>query len=102
MPRKSTASLSSACLPAGFTTDLSKSNSESAESEMRATRRAEAVSAYLVQSGGVEANKIAATGLDEAKPVTKPGDCKGDKPTPELIACLQPDRRVEVEVTGTR
>jgi OmpA-OmpF porin, OOP family len=66
------------------------------------TRRAEAVSAYLVQSGGVEANKIAATGLDEAKPVTKPGDCKGDKPTPELIACLQPDRRVEVEVTGTR
>jgi OmpA-OmpF porin, OOP family len=66
------------------------------------TRRAEAVSAYLVQSGGVEANKIAATGLDEAKPVTKPGDCKGDKPTPELIACLQPDRRVEVDVTGTR
>jgi hypothetical protein len=31
--------------------------------------------------------------------VTKPGECRGDKPTRELIACLQPDRRVEVEVS---
>jgi OOP family OmpA-OmpF porin len=34
--------------------------------------------------------------------VTKPGDCVGQKPTPKLVACLQPDRRVEVEVSGTR
>ena len=65
-------------------------------------RRAQAVSAYMVQSGGVAAGKIAARGVDGSNPVTQPGDCKGSKPTPALIACLQPDRRVDVEVTGTR
>jgi OmpA-OmpF porin, OOP family len=65
-------------------------------------RRAQAVSAYLVQSGGVPSAKISARGVDGANPVTQPGDCKGSKRTPALIACLQPDRRVEVEVTGTR
>lgn len=64
------------------------------------SRRADAVSAYLVESAGVASNKIAAQGVSGANPVTKPGDCKGNKPTAKLIACLQPDRRVEVEVTG--
>jgi len=66
------------------------------------TRRADAVSAYLVQAGAVPADKITATGVDGENPVTQAGDCKGNKPTPALIACLQPDRRVEVEVTGTK
>lgn len=66
------------------------------------TRRAEAVSAYLAQSGGIPAAKISARGVDGADPVTRPGDCKGSKPTAALIACLQPDRRVEVDVSGTR
>ena len=66
------------------------------------TRRAEAVSAYLVESAGIPAGKIASKGVDGANPVTKPGECKGNKVTPQLIACLQPDRRVEVEVSGTR
>lgn len=66
------------------------------------TRRAEAVSSYLVTSGGIPAAKIMAKGVDGADPVTKPGDCVGKKVTPKLIACLQPDRRVDIEVTGTR
>lgn len=66
------------------------------------SRRADAVSAYLTQSGGIPAAKIAAKGVNGADPVTKPGDCKGNKPTPKLIACLQPDRRVDVVVTGTK
>lgn len=66
------------------------------------SRRADAVSAYLVQSGGVPSGKIAAKGVDGADPVTKPGDCKGSKATKALIACLQPDRRVEVEVSATK
>jgi OOP family OmpA-OmpF porin len=66
------------------------------------SRRAVAVSDYLVQSGGVPAAKIAAKGQGEANPVTQRGDCKGAAPTQPLIACLQPDRRVEVEVSGTR
>nr|MDP2192313.1 outer membrane beta-barrel protein [Rhodoferax sp.] len=66
------------------------------------TRRAEAVNNYLVSSAGIPAGKIAAKGVDGADPVTKPGDCVGKKATKALIACLQPDRRVEIEVAGTR
>ena len=66
------------------------------------TRRAETVKAYLVRSGDIDATKISATGKGETEPVTKPEDCKGSKPNPKLIACLQGDRRVDVEVTGTR
>ena len=65
-------------------------------------QRAEAVKAYLVESAGISANKIEATGVDGAEPVTQPGECKGKKVTPELKACLAPDRRVEVEVVATR
>jgi OOP family OmpA-OmpF porin len=66
------------------------------------TRRAEAVKTYLVESAGIPAGKIAARGTDGSDPVTKPGECKGAKASKALIACLQPDRRVEVEVSGTR
>ena len=66
------------------------------------TQRAEAVASYLVSSAGIPAGKISAKGVNGADPVTKPGDCVGTKVTPALIACLQPDRRVDIEVTGQR
>ena len=65
-------------------------------------QRAESVKSYLVAPGGIEAAKISAVGKGESDPVTKPGQCKGNKPTPKLIACLQPDRRVDVDVSATR
>jgi OOP family OmpA-OmpF porin len=65
-------------------------------------RRAEAVKAYLVEKDGIPADKVTAEGADGSNPVTKPDDCKGNRQTPALIACLQPDRRVEVEVNGTQ
>ena len=65
------------------------------------TQRAEAVKSYLISTGGVAANKISAAGKGETMPVTKPGDCRGNKRTAALVACLQPDRRVDVEMTGT-
>ena len=64
--------------------------------------RAETVKAYLVESAGIPSDKITAKGVDGADPVTKPGECKGKKATKKLIACLAPDRRVEIEVAATR
>ena len=64
-------------------------------------RRAEAVKAYMVESTGIPSDKITAKGMGKSEPVTKPGECKGKK-SKKLIACLAPDRRVEVEVTATR
>jgi OmpA-OmpF porin, OOP family len=65
-------------------------------------RRAETVKAYLVVNTAIDSAKISTVGKGESTPVTKLEDCKGNKPTVKLIACLQPDRRVVVEVTGTR
>ena len=65
-------------------------------------QRANAVKSYLTVAGQVDANKIRALGKGESQPVTRPGDCKGSQQTAKLIACLQPDRRVDIEVTGSR
>ncbi|CCD40421.1 Outer membrane protein A precursor [Candidatus Paraburkholderia kirkii UZHbot1] len=61
-------------------------------------RRAQAVKAYLV-SKGIEANRIYTEGKGKRDPVTK-NNCH-QKNRKQLIACLAPDRRVEVEVLGT-
>ncbi|MEB0136667.1 OmpA family protein [Actimicrobium sp. CCC2.4] len=66
------------------------------------SRRADAVKNELVTAAGIPAKRITTSGINGAEPVTKPGDCVGTRTTPALIACLQPDRRVEVEVSGTR
>jgi OOP family OmpA-OmpF porin len=63
-------------------------------------RRADTVRQYFIAQGRFEPAKLVATGKGETAPVTLPGDCKGSAPTPALIACLQPDRRVVVEVSG--
>ncbi|CAD86460.1 MULTISPECIES: OmpA family protein [Nitrosomonas] len=63
-------------------------------------KRAEAVKSYLV-SKGIGSDRIFTDGKGEANPVT--GDsCHGTKATRALIDCLAPDRRVEIEVAGTR
>ncbi len=59
------------------------------------------VKTYLVNEKGIAADKVFTDGKGEANPVT--GDtCKGNKKTKALVACLQPDRRVEVEIAGTK
>lgn len=63
-------------------------------------QRAQSVRDYLVKKMGISETKITAVGKDGENPVTG-SECKGSKPTKELIACLQPDRRVVVEVTAT-
>lgn len=64
--------------------------------------RANSVKDYLVTNGKIDPTKISAVGKGESAPVTKMEDCSDKLPRAQLITCLQPDRRVEVEVTGTR
>jgi len=63
-------------------------------------RRAASVKSYLV-SKGVEANRVYTEGKGEKQPVTQPGQCPGAK-SAKVIACLQPDRRVDIELIGTK
>lgn len=65
-------------------------------------QRAEAVKAYLVGTGKIDGMKVTAVGKSESEPVTRPADCKGERVSAALIACLQADRRVEVELSGQR
>jgi len=60
-------------------------------------RRADSVKAYLV-SKGIAASRIYTEGKGKRQPVK---ECKGDKKTKELIACLEPNRRVESEAVGS-
>lgn len=64
--------------------------------------RAASVKDYLVIHGRIDPARISATGLSERQPVTAVADCPDSLSRARLIDCLQPDRRVEIEVTGTR
>ena len=64
--------------------------------------RASTVKDYLVTRGKLDPSKINAVGKGEGSPVTQAGDCPDKQSRASLIACLQPDRRVEVEVNATR
>jgi OOP family OmpA-OmpF porin len=67
-------------------------------------RRAEAIKAYLV-SKGVAANRVYTEGKGETQPVTA-GKCKSmgkeHRSNKKMVDCLQPDRRTEIEVIGSR
>ncbi len=63
-------------------------------------KRATSVKNYLV-SKGLEPNRVYTEGKGKKHPVTKPDQCKG-KLSKKVVACLQPDRRVEIEVIGTK
>ena len=63
-------------------------------------RRADSVANYLVAKG-VPAQNISAVGHGKANPVTG-STCDAVKGRKALIACLAPDRRVEIAVNGTK
>jgi len=66
------------------------------------SRRAAAVKDYLVESARIPAAKISTRGVNGAEPVTTMAQCGNRLGRTQLIACLAPDRRVEVEVSGSR
>ena len=61
-------------------------------------QRVEAVKAYLVDKG-IEPGRVNTEGRGETQPVTKAGTCEGPL-SARVIACLQPDRRVDLEVVS--
>jgi OOP family OmpA-OmpF porin len=63
-------------------------------------RRAAAVKTYLV-SKGIDANRVYTEGKGKKNPVTKADQCPGPK-SKKVIECLQPDRRVDIELIGTK
>jgi len=63
-------------------------------------RRAATVKQYLVQRG-VSA-PIQASGVGESQPSGQTGHCQGERASSELTQCLQPDRRVSIEVVGVK
>lgn len=62
--------------------------------------RVATVKAYLV-SKGIESTWVSSSGKGEMQPVTASGTCSGAA-TASNIACLQPDRHVTIEMSGTR
>jgi OOP family OmpA-OmpF porin len=63
-------------------------------------RRAASVKSFLVEEG-IEASRIHTEGRGRTQPVTGT-DCNNVTPRTALISCLQPDRRVDIEIVGTR
>jgi OOP family OmpA-OmpF porin len=64
-------------------------------------RRANAVKTYLTGKG-IAPEKVAAQGKGKDNLKVTFADCKGSKGRKALIECLQPNRRVEVSVSGTK
>lgn len=65
-------------------------------------RRAEAVKSYL-SAKGVDQQRVRAEGRGESQPVTQCGKMGAENGSnKKLVSCLQPDRRVEVELLGQR
>lgn len=60
------------------------------------TARAVAVANHMKMKGLMV--PVETVGRGEKEPVTN--GCVGDKATPSLVACLQPDRRVSIELIG--
>lgn len=63
-------------------------------------QRAQAVGDYL-QSKGVPAERMVIRGVGETEPVTAAGACATGSKT-QRIACLQPDRHVDIVVQGNQ
>ena len=60
--------------------------------------RANTVRSYLV-SKGVDGRVIRTSGVGASTPVVQ---CAGNQTTPELVACLQPNRRVNIDIVAQR
>jgi OOP family OmpA-OmpF porin len=63
-------------------------------------QRVDAVKDYLVGKG-IVADRVQSSARGETRPTTSLGECK-EANTVKNVACMQPDRHVFIEVSGTR
>jgi OOP family OmpA-OmpF porin len=71
-----------------------------ADNQVLSQNRVDAVKAYLV-SKGIASNRVQTSAKGETQPSTLAGDCK-DANNSKNVACMQPDRHVSIEISGTR
>lgn len=71
-----------------------------ASNQILSQQRVDVVKAYLVSSG-IASNRVQTRAKGETQPTTYAGECK-DANNPKNVACMQPDRHVFIEVSGSR
>jgi OmpA-OmpF porin, OOP family len=71
-----------------------------ASNQTLSRERVDAVRTYLVGKG-IAWNRVHTSAKGESRPTTYAGECK-DANNAKNIACMQPDRHVFIEVSGTR
>jgi len=71
-----------------------------ASNQILSEERANAVKSYLV-SKGVPADRVKTSAWGETRPSTAAAECK-DASNRKNVACMQPDRHVSIEISGTR
>jgi len=68
--------------------------------QMLSEERVDAVKAYLVKKG-VAADRVKTSAWGQTRPITAAAECK-DANNAKNVACMQPDRHVFVEISGSR
>jgi OOP family OmpA-OmpF porin len=71
-----------------------------ASNQILSEERVGAVKSYLV-SKGVPADRVKTSAWGETRPSTAAAECK-DVNNRKNVACMQPDRHVSIEISGTR
>jgi OOP family OmpA-OmpF porin len=71
-----------------------------AANQILSEERVDAVKAYLVGKG-IVAERVQTSARGETRPTTRAGECKDANNTAN-VACMQADRHVFIEVSGTR
>ena len=71
-----------------------------ASNQTLSQQRVDAVKNYLVGKG-IVADRVQSSARGETRPTTSAGECK-DANNATNVACMQPDRHVFIEVSGTR
>ena len=71
-----------------------------ASNQTLSQQRVDTVKDYLVGKG-IAADRVQSSARGETRPTTAAGECK-DANNAKNVACMQPDRHVFVEISGTR